>query len=147
MKGFCFDLTKAFDLVNHSILFRKLEQYGIRGPALQWIISYLKDREQYVEIDTSGYAKVISRVEKINVGVPQGSVLGPLLFIIYVNDLLEFLHTGHKVMFVDDLSILISCDSEEKLENSKGQMLSELREWLSANNLVEQEKKETRNHF
>jgi len=110
MKGFCFDLTKAFDLVNHSILFRKLEQYGIRGPALRWIISYLKDRKQYVEEVTSGYAKVTSRVQKINVGVPQRSVLGPPLFIIYVNDSFEFLRTGHKVMFVDNLSILISCN-------------------------------------
>jgi len=141
IKGLCFDITKAFDLVNHAVLFEKLERYGIRGRALQWLKSYLENREQFVELDTCGSGKVFSNLETVNVGVPQGSVLGPLLFIIYINDILDLVKLGEKVMFVDDLSILISCNSKEELENTKEQMLLELRQWLTVNNLVEQGKK------
>ena len=126
IKGFCFDLTKAFDLVYHEILFNKLDKYGIRGPFLSWIKSYLENREQFVEIENCYDIKVTSDIEKINVGVPQGSVLGPLLFILYINDIVENVHIGNKIMFVDDLSILIKCDTEEESRQAESVMLSQL---------------------
>ena len=77
--GVFIDLKKAFDTVNHSILLKKMEHYGIRGIALNWFTSYLSNRKQYVSVNghTSEYLN-------ISCGVPQGSVLGPLLFLVYL---------------------------------------------------------------
>ena len=76
------DLCKAFDTVNHDILLLKMEHYGVRGSSLQWFKSYLYERKQYVYINGE-----CSELKLISGGVPQGCVLGPLLFLIYINNL------------------------------------------------------------
>ena len=97
------DLSKAFDTLDHNILLRKLHHYGIRGIALDWFRSYLTDRNMYVD-----YKGITSKEHNINYGVPQGSALGPLLFILYTNDLPNTLTVSKSILFADDTTIYYS---------------------------------------
>ena len=99
------DLKKAFDTVDHNILISKLELYGVRGKALQWFISYLRGRKQVCKINHE-----ISDRATITCGVPQGSNLGPLLFLLYINDLPNCVRSTKASMFADDTNI--SCDGK-----------------------------------
>jgi hypothetical protein len=107
---FC-DLRKAFDTCDHTILIKKLNKMGVRGPELQWFTSYLNGRLQFVTINGSDSEQL-----EINKGVPQGSILGPLLFLIYINDLPEcsLLITG-TLLFADDTTLLASGDNLQEL--------------------------------
>ena len=106
------DLRKAFDAVNHRILLDKLFKYGVRGLPLQWFASYLRDREHCVRIgDTQ------SEYKTLNISIPQGSILGPLLFIIYINDFPSVTGDLSTVLFADDTTLVctrtklfISCE-------------------------------------
>ena len=99
--GVFVDLEKAFDTVNHSILISKLENYGIRGNSNKWIASYLESRTQKVTLN--GFS---SKSANITCGVPQGSILGPLLFIIYINDMHNAMKHCIVHHFADDTNLL-----------------------------------------
>ena len=98
--GIFIDLKKAFGTVNRTIFLQKLEHYGVRGSILDWFSSYLCDRSQYVSING-----VDSEITKLSCGVPQGSVLGPLLFLIYINDLPNISSKLKFYLFADDTNI------------------------------------------
>lgn len=106
--GIFFDLTKAFDMIDHKILIRKLQYYGIDGPDLVLLQSYLQSRKQFVQINGSK-----SEIRHIIHGVPQGSVLGPLLFAIYINDLENLNFTGQLFMYADDICLFYPYKYEE----------------------------------
>ena len=94
------DFFKTFDTVDHDFLLAKLAHYSARGPALGWIKSYLSDRKQYVSVNNSD-----SSMKKIAYGVPQGSILGPLLFIIYINDIPEISSIAKFILYANDANI------------------------------------------
>ena len=101
--GVFIDLKKAFDTVDHKILLSKLQCYGIRGLALDWIKSYLANLSQYVCYNNSN-----SQLNNIKCGVPQGSILGPILFILYINDMCEVSKLLNIILFADDTSIFFT---------------------------------------
>ena len=109
--GIFLDLSNVFDTVNHKILLQKMESYGIRGMPYKWFQNYLTDREQIVKFNN-----ILSRKEKIKCGVPQGSVLGPLLFLLYINDIFNSSKLTSFIIFADDTNLFYSGKNIEQLE-------------------------------
>lgn len=129
--GIFIDLTKAFDTVDHNILLYKLSHYGIRGDTNLFLRSYLCNRKQYTFINGTN-----SEVNEINCGVPQGSVLGPLLFLIYINDMYRALSAGRVRLFADDTCIFIRDKNFPNLINDARERLLEVLHWCNDNKLI-----------
>ena len=129
--GIFIDLKKAFDTVDHEILLKKLDYYGIRGLPNEWFRSYLTGREQFVSINGCD-----SKILKTNIGVPQGSVLGPLLFLIYINDLNHAIKNSSVHHFADDTNLLHVNKSIKMLNRLLNQDLKSLCNWLKANKIA-----------
>jgi len=128
--GVFIDVAKAFDTIDFGILFKKLENIGIRGTALNWFKSYFEDRKQQVICNGT-----LSQLRLIKYGVPQGSILGPLLFLIYINDLPNASALLQFALFADDTNIFISNKSYNDLFYLMNQELAKVTDWFYANKL------------
>lgn len=125
------DLAKAFDTVQHAILLRKVDNAGIIGKSFALLKSYLSGRVQRVKIGSS-----LSEPRPVVCGVPQGTVLGPLLFLLYINDLLEMDSGGELTGFADDTGVVFSADSWEELNEEATRGLSSIKNWLVEHKLT-----------
>ena len=128
--GLFLDFSKAFDTVDHDIMLCKLSYYGIRGNALKWFESYLRGRQQYVT-----YNGVSSMKNTISCGVPQGSILGPLLFLLYINDLSAACKFSSPILFADDTNLFFSGTNMEIMEKEINEELIHISLWLKINKL------------
>ena len=128
--GIFLDFSKAFDTVNHTILFKKLEYYGIRGITGSWFNSYLSNRQQTVTVNN-----ITSTSTLISCGVPQGSVLGPLLFLIYINDFHLCSNLLQFHLFADDANLFYKNKNIDILEENINKELRNIHDWLCVNGL------------
>ena len=121
MASIFLDLKKAFDTVNHDILLKKLEYYGFRGKSMTLLKSYLRNRSQITKLCENSSSKL-----NINIGIPQGSILGPILFISYINDIhkcLDISDDRNLILFADDTSLSIRKNNNIDLTN---QLISDI---------------------
>lgn len=132
--GLFMDLTKAFDSVNHEKMLIKMQHYGIRGLSGDLLQSFLTDREQCVKIYDQGEIRT-STWQRVRRGVPQGSALGPLLFVLYINDLAGIL-SGKTILFADDTSVIIGSETGDALETDIASAVENLQGWFSLNDLM-----------
>ena len=125
------DLKKAFDSVDHNILLKKMHCYGIRGHTLAWFQSYLSSRIQICNVD-----QTMSKTRTVKCGIPQGSNLGPLLFLLYINDLPNCLTSSSASMFADDTNISTNGKTNDELQERINVDLENIHQWLLANKLT-----------
>ena len=129
--GLYLDLKKAFDFVNIDILMKKLSHFGIRGSLLKIIQLYLTRRIQIVEANGS-----TSHQREVKLGIPQGSILGPLLFILFINDFVNASNQVQFFLFADDTAIIIKCKTYEDLQSKVDIFISKLTNWFLCNRLT-----------
>ena len=124
------DFSKAFDMVDHKILLDKLEHYGVRFNHLEWFKSYLRNRKQYVSVNNTN-----STTSHLLHGVPQGSILGPLLFIIYINDLPNINKLAKFILYADDANIIFRGKTLDEVGNKINEFIPLLLDWIGDNGL------------
>lgn len=129
--GLFFDLSRAFDSVDLKFVREKLHRLGIRGVALGWMMSFLMDRSVVVRQGSS-----VSGPHRVGVGVAQGSVMGPLIFLLYVNDLSRAISDGLLVNFADDTTIIVTSETQELLIEKITSAMQEFEKWCFANKLI-----------
>lgn len=133
--GIFYDFSRAFDTINHKLLLDKLHSYGIRGTAWTWLKSYLSGRTQCVCLTDDG-KKYFSESTDILTGVPQGSVLGPLLFIIFINDLPNYIKNAFLTLFADDASTVLTAEDMDTLSRKANYSIELMSSWCHLNGQV-----------
>ena len=125
------DLSKAFDSINHNLLLQKLTKFGLGQTSIDWCHSYLTDRKQQTK-----FSNYLSNVDTVTSGVPQGSILGPILFICFVNDLPEIFKNCKILSYADDTQILVSAKTAKEVKLQIEELIEKAQQWYTKNSLL-----------